>query len=39
MLILIRAEWKISQKGIINVELSDYQLIYCTQKNLRTKYA
>ena len=29
--------WKISQKGVTDVGLSDDQLIYCTRKNLRTK--
>ena len=35
--ILTNAGWKISQKGVIDVGLSDHQLIYCTQKILRTK--
>ena len=29
--ILTNAGWKISQKGVIDVGLSDHQLIYCTQ--------
>ena len=36
--ILTNAGWKISQKGVINVGLSDHQLIYCTRKILRTKF-
>ena len=28
---------KVSQKGIINIGLSDHQLIYCTRKILRAK--
>ena len=35
--ILTNAGWKILQKGVIDVVLSDHQLIYCTRKNLRTK--
>ena len=35
--ILANAGWKISQKGVIDVGLSDHQLIYCTRKILRTK--
>ena len=35
--ILTNAGWKISQKGVIDVGLSHHQLIYCTQKILRTK--
>ena len=35
--ILTTTGWKISQKGVINVRLSDHKLIYCTQKILRTK--
>ena len=35
--ILTNASWKISQKGVIDVGLSDHQLIYCTRKILRTK--
>ena len=35
--ILTRAGWKISQKGVINVRLSDQQFIYCTRNILRTK--
>ena len=35
--ILTNAGWKMSQKGVIDVELSDHQLIYCTRKILRTK--
>ena len=35
--ILTNAGWKISQKGVIDVGLSDHQLIYWTQKILRTK--
>ena len=35
--ILTNAGWKILQKGVINIELSDHQLIYCTRKILRTK--
>ena len=34
---LTNAGWKISQKGVIDVGLSDHQLLYCTRKNLRTK--
>ena len=29
--------WKISQKRVIDVGFSDHQLMYCTQKILRTK--
>ena len=29
--ILTNAGWKISQKGVIDVGLSDHQLIYCKQ--------
>ena len=36
--ILTNADWKISQKGVINVGLSDRQLIYCSRKILRTKF-
>ena len=35
--ILTNCGWKISQKGVIDVGLSDHQLIYCTKKILRTK--
>ena len=35
--ILTNAGWKISQIGVIDVELSDHQFIYCTRKILRTK--
>ena len=35
--ILTNSRWKISQKGVIDVGLSDHQLIYCTRKNSRTK--
>ena len=35
--ILTNAGWKISQKGVIDVGLSDHQLIYCKRKILRTK--
>ena len=35
--ILTNAGWKISQKGVIDVGLSDHHLIYCTRKILRTK--
>ena len=28
--ILTNVRWKISQKGVIDVGLSDHQLIYCT---------
>ena len=35
--ILTNAGWKISQKGVIDVGLSDHQLIYCTRKIIRTK--
>jgi len=35
--ILTNCGWKISQKGVIDVGLSDHQLIYCTRKILRTK--
>ena len=34
---LTNAGWEISQKGVIDVRLSDHQLIYCTRKILRTK--
>ena len=37
-LFLKKTNGKISQKGVINVGLSDHQLIYCTQKILRTKF-
>ena len=36
--ILTNAGWKISQKRVIDVGLSDHQLIYCTRKILRTKF-
>ena len=36
--ILTNAGWKISQKGVIDVGLSDHQLIYCTRTILRTKF-
>ena len=36
--ILTNAGWKVSQKGVIDVGLSDHQLIYCTRKILRTKF-
>ena len=36
--ILTNAGWKISQKCVIDVGLSDRQLIYCTRKILRTKF-
>ena len=36
--ILTNADWKISQKGVIDVGLSDRQLIYCSRKILRTKF-
>ena len=32
------AGWKISQKGVTDVGLSDHQLIYCTRKILRMKF-
>ena len=35
--ILTIAGWKISQKEVIHAGLLDNQLIYCTQKILRTK--
>ena len=35
--ILTNTGWKISQKGVIDVGLSNHQLIYCTRKILRTK--
>ena len=35
--ILTNAGRKISQKGVIDVKLSDHQLIYCTRKVLRVK--
>ena len=35
--ILTKSGWKISQKGVIDVGLSDHQLIYCTRKISRTK--
>ena len=34
---LTNAGWKISQKGVIDIGLSDHQLIYWTRKILRTK--
>ena len=34
---LTNAGWKISQKGVIDVGLSDHQLIYCPRKILRNK--
>ena len=36
--ILTNAGWKISQKGVIDVGLSDHQLIYCKRNILRTKF-
>ena len=33
---MINAGWKKSRKGVIDVGFSDHQLIYCTQKILRT---
>ena len=33
---LTNAGWEISQKGVIDVGLSNHQLIYCTRKILRT---
>ena len=36
--ILTNAGWKISQKGVIDVGLSDHQLIYYSRKILRTKF-
>ena len=36
--ILTNAGWKILQKGVIDVGLSDHQLIYCRRKILRTKF-
>ena len=35
--ILTNSDWKISQKGVINVRLSDHQFINYTRKHLRTK--
>ena len=35
--ILTKAEKKISQKGVIDVGLSDHLLIYCARKILRAK--
>ena len=35
--ILTNAGWKILQKGVTEVGLSDHQLIYCTHKILMTK--
>ena len=35
--ILTNAGWKKSQKGVVDVGLSDHQLIYCTRNILRTK--
>ena len=35
--ILTNSGWKISQKGVINVRLSDHQFINYTRKHLRTK--
>ena len=35
--ILTNTGWKISQKGVIDVGLSDHQFIYCERKILRTK--
>ena len=33
--ILTNASWKISQKGVIDVGLSDHQLICCTRKKFK----
>ena len=35
--ILTNSGWKVSQKGVIDVGLSDQQLIYCTRKIVRAK--
>ena len=35
--ILTNSGWKVSQKGVIDVGLSDNQLIYCTRKIVRAK--
>ena len=35
--ILTNSGWKVSQKGVIDVGLSDHQLIYCTKKIVRAK--
>ena len=35
--ILINSGWKVSQKGVIDVGLSDHQFIYCTRKIVRAK--
>ena len=35
--ILTNSGWKASQKGVIDVGLSDHQLIYCTRKIVRVK--
>jgi len=35
--IITNTSWKISQQGVIDVGLSDHQLIFCTRKILRTK--
>ena len=35
--ILRNSGWKVSQKGVIDVGLSDHQLIYCTRKIVRAK--
>ena len=35
--ILTNADWKISQKDVIDVGLSNHQLIYCTRNILKTK--
>ena len=35
--ILTNSGWKVSQKGVIDVGLSDHQLIYCTRKIVRAK--
>ena len=35
--IITNTRWRVSQKGVIDVGLSDHQLIFCTRKILRTK--
>ena len=35
--ILTNSGWKVSQKGVIDVGLSDHQSIYCTRKIVRAK--
>ena len=35
--ILVSFPYRVSQQGVIDVELSDYQIIYCTKKNLQNQ--